>query len=136
MGPVVEAMGAGEAPDGCRVIWLTPLRALAQDTARSLTEPLAALGSGLEVAVRTGDTSSHRKAKLRERLPFALVTTPESLSLMDCLNTHELSRTRFREVARVAGLIQQMQPGDRKGMRQIQTSAGLLFEVFGRYDPD
>jgi ATP-dependent Lhr-like helicase len=57
-------------------------------------------------------------------------------TLLACLNTHELSRTRFREVARVAGLIQQMQPGDSKGMRQIQTSAGLLFEVFGRYDPE
>jgi ATP-dependent Lhr-like helicase len=72
------------------------------------------------------------EARLRE------AASPENLleTLLDCLNTHELSRTRFREVARVAGLIQQMQPGDRKGMRQIQTSASLLFEVFGRYDPE
>ena len=95
LGPVMEAMDATEAPEGCRVIWLTPLRALAQDTARSLAQPLLALGSGLEVAVRTGDTSSHRKAKLRERLPFALVTTPESLSLM---LTYEDSRSKLGQL--------------------------------------
>jgi ATP-dependent Lhr-like helicase len=95
LGPVAEAMDAREAPQGCRVIWLTPLRALAQDTARSLSEPLHALDSGLEVAVRTGDTSSYRKAKLRERLPFALVTTPESLSLM---LTYEDSRSKLEQL--------------------------------------
>ena len=95
LGPVMEAMDATEAPEDCRVIWLTPLRALAQDTARSLAQPLLALGSGLEVAVRTGDTSSHRKAKLRERLPFALVTTPESLSLM---LTYEDSRSKLGQL--------------------------------------
>jgi ATP-dependent Lhr-like helicase len=95
LGPVAEAMDETDAPDGCRVLWLTPLRALAQDTARSLAEPLKDLGSKLEVAVRTGDTSSHRKAKLRERLPFALVTTPESLSLM---LTYEDSRKKLENL--------------------------------------
>ncbi len=88
-------MDETDAPDGCRVLWLTPLRALAQDTARSLAEPLKDLGSKLEVAVRTGDTSSYRKAKLRERLPFALVTTPESLSLM---LTYEDSRKKLEHL--------------------------------------
>ena len=54
--------------------------------------------------------------------------------LLSCLNTHELARATFREVARVAGLIQQMQPGKRRGMKNLQTSSGLLFEVFERYD--
>jgi ATP-dependent Lhr-like helicase len=88
-------MESAAAPDGCRVLWLTPLRALAQDTARSLAEPFADLGSTLNVAVRTGDTSSHRKAKLRDRLPFALVTTPESLSLM---LTYEDSRSKLENL--------------------------------------
>jgi ATP-dependent helicase Lhr and Lhr-like helicase len=92
LGPVAEALETPTAPEGCRVLWLTPLRALAQDTARSLAEPLKELGDVLEVAVRTGDTSSYRKAKLRERLPFALVTTPESLSLMF---TYEDSRKKL-----------------------------------------
>lgn len=65
-----------------RVLWLTPLRALAQDTVRSLSEVVADLKVPWTVEARTGDTSSARKAKQRERWPTALVTTPESLSLL------------------------------------------------------
>lgn len=82
LGPLAEALEASRSPRGNAVLWITPLRALAADTMASLREPLDALGLDLEVDARTGDTSSHRRAKLRKRLPFALVTTPESLSLM------------------------------------------------------
>ncbi|MEM1083060.1 MAG: ligase-associated DNA damage response DEXH box helicase [Verrucomicrobiota bacterium] len=95
MGPVDEAITSDKAPSGCQVLWITPLRALAKDTARSLQEPLDQLDSPLEVALRTGDTSSYRKAKLREKLPFALVTTPESLSLM---LTYEDSRSKLADL--------------------------------------
>lgn len=40
------------------------------------------MGLGWSVEARTGDTSSYRKAKLREKFPYCLVTTPESLSLL------------------------------------------------------
>jgi ATP-dependent Lhr-like helicase len=63
LGPVAEATDATEAPEGCRVVWLTPLRALAQDTAHSLSEPLRALGSELKVAVRNGDNLIPSKSK-------------------------------------------------------------------------
>ncbi len=69
-------------PAPCSVLWITPLRALAADTLKSLREPVEAVAPAWEVEARTGDTSSYRRAKLRQRLPFALVTTPESLSLM------------------------------------------------------
>ncbi|MFC7337828.1 ligase-associated DNA damage response DEXH box helicase [Haloferula chungangensis] len=95
MGPVDEALAAPQPPSQCQVLWITPLRALAKDTARSLQEPLTQLGSSLEVALRTGDVSAYRKAKLREKLPFALVTTPESLSLM---LTYEDSRTKLSDL--------------------------------------
>lgn len=65
-----------------RVLWLTPLRALAGDITAALQDPLAPLGLDWEVVARTGDTSARTRAKLRDRLPPALVTTPESLSLM------------------------------------------------------
>src|SRR4051812_3163491 len=39
-----------------RVIWLTPMRALASDTTRALTEPLAALAPTWTIGQRTGDT--------------------------------------------------------------------------------
>src|SRR5687768_11561060 len=73
LGPVAEALKA--PPDGCSVLWLTPLRALAQDTLCSLREPLEILAPHLQVEARTGDTSSAVRARLRRRLPFGLVTT-------------------------------------------------------------
>jgi ATP-dependent Lhr-like helicase len=73
-------------------MWLTPLRALAQDTLRALREPLEILAPQLQVEARTGDTSSYVRAKLRKALPFGLVTTPESLSLM---LTHDDTRRKL-----------------------------------------
>ncbi|MCW5624942.1 MAG: ligase-associated DNA damage response DEXH box helicase [Burkholderiales bacterium] len=64
------------------VLWLTPMRALAADTAKALEAPLADLELPWTVGMRTGDTSSAERAKQARRLPSALVTTPESLSLL------------------------------------------------------
>ena len=65
-----------------RVLWITPLRALAADTAASLIAPLAELGVPWSVELRTGDTASSVRKKQAARLPTALVTTPESLCIM------------------------------------------------------
>jgi ATP-dependent Lhr-like helicase len=67
---------------GLRVLWLTPLRALVEDTTRSLLEVVEGLGLPWTVESRTGDTSGTIKAKQRRKFPSALVTTPESLSLL------------------------------------------------------
>ncbi|MDZ7592368.1 MAG: ligase-associated DNA damage response DEXH box helicase [Rubrivivax sp.] len=67
---------------GLQVLWLTPMRALAADTARALQLPLADLAPALTVGLRTGDTPSAERARQDRRLPSALITTPESLSLM------------------------------------------------------
>ncbi|MEO8056840.1 MAG: ligase-associated DNA damage response DEXH box helicase [Burkholderiales bacterium] len=64
------------------VLWLTPMRALAADSARAMQEPLADIGSHWSVGKRTGDTTSAERARQDRRFPTALVTTPESLSLM------------------------------------------------------
>lgn len=79
LGPLAETCSG---PDECRMLWLMPLRALAADTLRALREPLADLAPHLHAEARTGDTSSSQRAKLRNKLPHTLVTTPESLSLM------------------------------------------------------
>jgi len=71
-----------------RVLWITPMRALAADTARALAEPLGALAPLWRVGQRTGDTPAAERARQDRRLPEALVTTPESLSLL-------LSRPRW-----------------------------------------
>ncbi len=65
-----------------RLLWITPLRALANDTAKSIAAPILELKLPWTVELRTGDTSAARRAKQRERLPSVFVTTPESLSLL------------------------------------------------------
>lgn len=81
-GPLLGLLAADKAPRGLRVLWITPLRALAGDTLENLRAPVNDLGLSVEVAMRTGDSSSSERAKQRRKPPFALVTTPESLSLM------------------------------------------------------
>ena len=65
-----------------RVLWVTPLRALVEDTTRTLEELSEGLGLPWNIQSRTGDTSSSIKARQRKKYPSCLVTTPESLSLL------------------------------------------------------
>lgn len=79
------ALNSGEAEvvaPPLTVLWLTPLRALAGDTAKSLQEMNDGLSLPWTVEMRTGDTSAGIKARQKKRLPSALITTPESLSLL------------------------------------------------------
>lgn len=71
-----------QATPGLTVLWITPLRALAADTTVHLARSAAELGLNWTIERRTGDTRSHIKARQRKKLPSALVTTPESLSLL------------------------------------------------------
>ena len=78
-GPLLEGRSAEEP---LRVVWVTPMRALAADTAANLQAAADALGVPWTVERRTGDTSASQRARQRKRLPQCLVTTPESLSLL------------------------------------------------------
>jgi ATP-dependent Lhr-like helicase len=64
------------------VLWITPLRALVADTLEALARPIADLGIPWTLEARTGDTSTATRARQAKRLPTALVTTPESLSML------------------------------------------------------
>lgn len=64
------------------VLWLTPMRALANDTRAALQAPLPELAPTWTLGARTGDSSSAERARQNTRLPTALITTPESLSLL------------------------------------------------------
>jgi ATP-dependent Lhr-like helicase len=64
------------------VLWITPMRALAADTLRALQGPLDELQMPWSLGLRTGDTGSSERARQSRRLPTALVTTPESLTLL------------------------------------------------------
>jgi ATP-dependent helicase Lhr and Lhr-like helicase len=65
-----------------RVLWITPMRALAQDSAEALQRVLDDLNLPWSLETRTGDTSSAVRSRQSRRLPTALITTPESLSLL------------------------------------------------------
>jgi ATP-dependent helicase Lhr and Lhr-like helicase len=82
LGPVAEALASGDAAAGLQVIWVTPLRALANDTVQALRTPVFDLGLPWRVEKRTGDTSAALKARQKKDLPEALVTTPESLTVL------------------------------------------------------
>ncbi len=78
-----------------RVLWITPLRALAADTVTALETAVAGLGLPWTVQTRTSDTSAAVRNRQRATLPTALVTTPESLTLM---LTHPDARERLADV--------------------------------------
>src|SRR5690606_24334363 len=56
--------------------------------------------------------------------------------LAEAMSLAELARRRFRDVARIAGLILPMRPGAERSLRQLQTSSGLLFDVLAQHEPD
>jgi ATP-dependent Lhr-like helicase len=76
----------------CRVLYVSPLRALAFDVEKNLRSPLAGIRLAAErigdtfeapvVAMRTGDTPAKERQQLVRNPPDILITTPESLYLM------------------------------------------------------
>src|SRR6059058_4834674 len=87
-----HAHEAGESiADTTRVVYLSPLKALAVDIHNNLEEPLAEIAevaqelgydpAPVTVAVRTGDSTSWERQTMLRRPPNLLVTTPESLYL-------------------------------------------------------
>ena len=71
-----------EPSDRTRLVYVSPLKALAYDIDRNLRAPLRGIGADLTVGVRTGDTPQRDRAAMRRHPPDILITTPESLYLM------------------------------------------------------
>lgn len=71
------------------------------------------------------------------RLLNTQLLSPQDLlaDVIASLNAGELALRRFREIARIAGLVFAGYPGAPKSTRQVQASSGLFFEVFKQYDP-
>jgi ATP-dependent Lhr-like helicase len=80
------------AADRCRVVYVSPLKALAADVERNLRTPLAGIAAAAaaqgasitvpEIATRTGDTPSAERARFLRTPADILITTPESLFLL------------------------------------------------------
>jgi ATP-dependent Lhr-like helicase len=79
-------------PDETQVVYVSPLKALSNDIQRNLEEPLAGIREALKAQglpdvdirawVRTGDTPSAERDRMRRRPPHIVVTTPESLYIL------------------------------------------------------
>jgi ATP-dependent helicase Lhr and Lhr-like helicase len=64
--------------------------------------------------------------------------SPENLfaDIQRSVNSTEMARRKFRDIAVIGGLIFQGYPGEQKKARHLQSSASLLFNVFAEYDPE
>jgi ATP-dependent Lhr-like helicase len=63
--------------------------------------------------------------------------SPDNLlaDIQHSVNATEMARRKFRDIAVIGGLIFQGFPGEHKKARHLQSSAGLLFNVFNEYEP-
>lgn len=92
-----------ESPQGTRVLYVSPLKALAVDVERNLRSPLVGIrqtaerlgepAPAISVGVRSGDTTPAERRRLASRPPDVLITTPESLFLMLTSQARETLRT-------------------------------------------
>ncbi|WP_231731345.1 DEAD/DEAH box helicase [Lampropedia cohaerens] len=76
------AVGSKRRTPVLRLLWVTPLKALASDTQRALQTACAGIGLPWQVGLRTGDASARDKRLARTGRLDALVITPESLALL------------------------------------------------------
>jgi ATP-dependent Lhr-like helicase len=67
---------------GLRTLYISPLKALAEDISRNLMTPVSEMGLKISIETRTGDTSTARRARQRVKPPQILLTTPEQIALM------------------------------------------------------
>ncbi len=101
-GIISELVGLSEKnllEDKVYCIYISPLKALANDIERNLNEPLKEIQElakkqnkeiDVRVAIRTGDTTPYQKSKMLKKPPHIIITTPESLAIM-------LTTIKFRE---------------------------------------
>ena len=68
--------------NGLQMLWITPLRALAKDIARAMSEVLEELQMPWQVGIRSGDTPVSVRAQQKKLMPEILIITPESLHLL------------------------------------------------------
>jgi len=92
-----------EPRKGCRIVYVSPLKALAVDVERNLRSPLAGMANmarrmGVafhepQISVRTGDTPQRERARFARHPAEILITTPESLYLLLTSQAAEALRT-------------------------------------------
>jgi ATP-dependent Lhr-like helicase len=98
----IDRLGRSESEERCRLLYISPLRALAVDVEKNLRAPLTGirlaaerLGQAFrepEVGMRTGDTPAAERRALVKHPPDILITTPESLYLLLTSQAREMLR--------------------------------------------
>ena len=68
--------------DGLKLLWITPLRALAKDIAKAMKEAIDEIGLDWTVGVRNGDTPVSERTSQTKKMPDILLVTPESMHLL------------------------------------------------------
>src|SRR5260370_19563644 len=67
---------------GLHTLYISPLKALAVDIARTLEQPVAEMNLPIRIETRTGDTPTSKRERQRRDPPDILLTTPEQLALI------------------------------------------------------
>jgi ATP-dependent Lhr-like helicase len=91
------------APPSCRILYISPIKALAVDVERNLRAPLVGISQSAQrmgvvhhepqIAIRTGDTPASERARFARSPADILITTPESLYLLLTSNAGEALRS-------------------------------------------
>src|SRR5580658_10122905 len=102
----IDSLAASPPPpdkERCRVLYVSPLKALAVDIERNLRAPLTGIKHAahrlglpepdIKVTVRTGDTTADERRKLLSKPADILITTPESLFLLLTSQARETLRS-------------------------------------------
>ncbi|MGN8226226.1 ligase-associated DNA damage response DEXH box helicase [Gracilimonas sp. BCB1] len=75
--------------NGLKLLWITPLRALAKDIQKALQTSVDEMGIRWEIGRRTGDVSQSVKQKQNRKMPEVLITTPESVHILLAQKNYE-----------------------------------------------
>jgi len=67
---------------GLKLLWISPLRSLAKDLAKAMTEAIDEIGLDWSVQVRNGDTPTAKRRRQERLMPDVLLTTPETMHLL------------------------------------------------------
>ncbi|MFY7708898.1 MAG: ligase-associated DNA damage response DEXH box helicase [Flavobacteriales bacterium] len=80
--PALIRAGLAKDPSGLRIVWITPIRALAKEILQSAQRVIQELQLPITAGIRTGDTTDAERSAQKKAFPQLLITTPESLHLL------------------------------------------------------
>lgn len=84
----LQNKNASHGSSKLKVLWITPLRALAKDIRNALQDACDLMGLDWRVEIRTGDISAKAKQLQKKQMPECLIITPESLHVLLCGNNY------------------------------------------------